>query len=197
MATRFTRGEIRNILGDAHTEEIENKLIALHLGVVDPLKDDLAKYKDAAEKLPDVQKELDDIKGGEDWKAKYKAKEKELTDYKAEIASKETLAAKQAAFRKLLTAENIPDKFHDRIVKMTDFSGMELDGDGLKDAEAQRKAINTDWGEYKAAAETRGAKVDTPPTNGKVTRSKAEINAIKDTVERQQAIAENHELFGF
>ena len=48
---KFTRAEIRNILGDACTEEIENRLVALHLGVVDPLKDDLTKYKADAEKL--------------------------------------------------------------------------------------------------------------------------------------------------
>ncbi len=49
---KFTRAEIRNILGEACTEEIENRLVALHLGVVDPLKDDLTKYKADAEKLP-------------------------------------------------------------------------------------------------------------------------------------------------
>ena len=42
---KFTRAEIRNILGEACTEEIEKRLVALHLGVVDPLKDDLTKYK--------------------------------------------------------------------------------------------------------------------------------------------------------
>lgn len=42
---KFTRTEIRAILGEACTDEIENKLVALHLGVIDPLKDDLQKYK--------------------------------------------------------------------------------------------------------------------------------------------------------
>ena len=70
---KFTRAEIRNILGDACTEEIENRLVALHLGVVDPLKDDLTKYKADAEKLPGVQKELDDLKAAGDggYKEKY------------------------------------------------------------------------------------------------------------------------------
>lgn len=165
MATRFTRGEIRKILGDAHTEELENQLIALHLGAVDPLKDELAAAKADAEKLPAVQKELDDIKAGKDWKAEYDTLKKSFDDYKAEVAGKESLAAKQAAYRKLLTAENIPEKFHDRIIRMTDFDAVEMDGDAIKDADKQRAGIKAEWGEYVATTETKGAEVDTPPDN--------------------------------
>ena len=43
----------------------------------------------------------------------------------------------------------------------------------------------------------KGAKVDNPPKTGKATKTKEEIMAIKDTAERQAAIAENHEAFGF
>ena len=39
--------------------------------------------------------------------------------------------------------------------------------------------------------------VEKPPQTGKVTKTKEEIYAIKDTAQRQKAIAENHELFGF
>ena len=53
---KFTRAEIRKIIGENCTDEIENQLVALHLGVVDPLKDDVTRYKADAEKLPGVQK---------------------------------------------------------------------------------------------------------------------------------------------
>ena len=194
MASRFSRGEIRKILGDAHTEEIENQLIALHLGVVDPMKDDLARYKADAEKLPDVQKELDTYKNGTDWKAEHDKVKSEFDNYKTEVAGKERLAAKQRAFRKLLTAENIPDKFHDRIVKMTDFDAVEMDGDDIKDAPKQRDNIKSEWGEYVATVETKGDKPEMPPT-GNTQMTKAEILAIKDTAERQKAIADNLNLF--
>lgn len=194
MASRFTRGEIRKILGDAHTEEIENQLIALHLGVVDPMKDDLARYKADAEKLPDVQKELDGYKNGTDWKAECDKARQELADYKAEVAGKETLAAKQAAFRKVLGDENIPAKFHDRIVKMTDFDTMDMDGDAIKDEAKVRENVRTEWGEYVATVDSKGTKPETPPS-GNSQMTKAEILAIKDTGERQKAIAENLNLF--
>ena len=63
---KFTRADLRRILGDAHTEDMENQLIALHLGVVDPLKDQIATYKNDSERLVFVQKELDDLKAAGD-----------------------------------------------------------------------------------------------------------------------------------
>ena len=80
---------------------------------------------------------------------------------------------------------------------MTDFSDIEMDGDKIKDEAKTLAAIKQDWGEYVAVTQTRGASVANPPTTGKATRSKDEILSIKDTAERQKAIAENHELFGF
>lgn len=81
---KFTRAEIRKIIGESCTDEIENQLVALHLGVVDPLKDDVTRYKADAEKLPGVQKELDDLKAQGDggYKAKYEAEHKAFGDYK-------------------------------------------------------------------------------------------------------------------
>ena len=54
----FGRTDLREALGDAYTDDIAKKLINLHRGVVDPLKDDLDsakresdKWKKEAEKL--------------------------------------------------------------------------------------------------------------------------------------------------
>lgn len=201
MSTRFTRGEIRNILGDAHTEDIENKLIALHLGVIDPLKDDLARYKADAEKLSAVQKELDDIKSGKDWRAEHDALKASFDAYKADVAGRETLAAKQTAYRALLTAENIPAKYHDRILRMTDFDAVEMDGAAVRDEAKHRASIKADWGDFIATPETRGAQVDTPPASGKTTVTRADIykkddkgRYVMSTAERQKALAENPDL---
>lgn len=176
------------------TEEQVTAIIDAHMESVDALKKQRDTYKEAAEKLPGVQKELNDLKSGKDWKAEFDKEHKAFEDYKAEVAGKEVLGAKQAAFRKLLTAENIPEKFHDRIVKMTDFDGMELDGDKFKDESAQRDGIKSEWGEYVATTTTKGDNPETPPAGGN-TMTKAEILAIKDTGERQRAIAQHIDLF--
>lgn len=179
------------------TEEQIDSVIDAHTETVDALKTQIKALETDANTLKDVQKELDGYKTGKDWKGEYDKLDKSFKDYKAEIAGKEALQAKQAAFRKLLTAENIPGKFHDRIIKMTDFDGMEMDGDTLKDEAEQRASIKKEWGEYVATTDSKGDRPETPPANGKATRTKDEILAIKDTSERQKAIAENHELFGF
>ena len=176
------------------TEEQVGAIIDAHKETVDALKEQRDNYKADAEKLADVQKELDDIKNGEDYEAKYKAMEKEFAEYKAAVAGKETLAAKQAAFRKLLSAENIPDKFHDRIVKMTDFDTVEMDGDAIKDEAKQREGIKSEWGEYVATTNNQGDRPENPP-RGNTAMTKQEILAIKDTAERQNAIAANLNLF--
>ena len=92
---KFTRAEVRSILGDAHTEDIENRLIALHLGVVDPLKDQIQTYKTDAEKLPAVQKELDDLKAQGDggYKEKYEAEAKAHKEYKQKVEAEKTAAS--------------------------------------------------------------------------------------------------------
>ena len=81
---------------------------------------------------------------------------------------------------------------------MTDLSKMKLDKDGNLDGEAElKKTINNEWGEFKTTVTTKGAVVEKPLQTGKATKTKEEIYAIKDPAERQKAIAENHELFGF
>ena len=108
---KFTRAEIRNILGEACTEEIENRLVALHLGVVDPLKDDLTKYKADAEKLPGVQKELDDLKAAGDggYKVKYEKEHSDFEAFQSNITAKEAKAAKEKAVRAFFESKNITE----------------------------------------------------------------------------------------
>lgn len=177
------------------TEEQIDSVIDAHTETVDGLKEQIKTYKADADTLKDVQKELDTYKNGKDWKAEYDKLDKSFKDYKSEVDGKEKLSAKQAAYRKLLEAENIPAKFHDRIIKMTDFDAMELDGDTIKDESSQRDSIKSEWGEYVATTDSKGEQPETPP-KGKTTMTRAEILAIKDTSARQKAIAENLELFG-
>ena len=104
----------------------------------------------------------------------------------------------RAAYRKLLSGEGISEKRIDSILKVTDFSTMKRGKDGtLEGEDALKEAINKEWGEFKTTVSEKGAVVEKPPQIGKATKTKDEIFAIKDTAERQKAIAENHELFGF
>lgn len=170
----FKRSEIREILGEAYTDEIATKLVELHRGVVDPLKDDLdsakrdaTKWKADADKLPGVQKELDELKNGEDWKGKYEKEKSDFDAYKTKIAQDAEAARVKAAYKKLLTEEKISEKTLESVLNATDYSDMKLKEDGTLDKiEDLKKDIDTKWGGFKVQTRQRGEKVDTPPAGG-------------------------------
>lgn len=167
----FKRAEIREILGDAYTDEIATKLVGLHRGVVDPLMDDLeaakqdaAKYKTEAEKVPGLQKDLDEAKKGEDWKGKYEKEHQSFEDYKGQVARDAETAKIKAAFKKLLIEERISEKTLEAVMNATDYSKMKLKEDGTLDGvEDLKKDIDTRWGGFKVQTRQRGERVDNPP----------------------------------
>ena len=179
-------------------EEKEQQIMEGHIAVTDGLKDKIEELKAEADKAADLQKQLDGINGGEDFKAKYEKEHQAFEDFKKQTAADAETAKVKAAYRKLLAEEGISEKRLDKIVKMTDLSGVKLDKDGnLAGVDDLRKTINDEWGDFKTTVTQKGADVSKPPQTGKATKTKDEIMAIKDTAERQKAIAENHELFGF
>lgn len=195
---KFTRAEIRNILGEAHTEDIENRLIALHLGVVDPLKDQIQTYKTDAEKLSAVQKELDDLKAGDgDYKAKYEAEAKAHKEYKQQVEREKETARDDADVLAICKEAGIARESAQRlIVKDFDRSKIERDKDGKITNRAKLvEAVKTDYADFVGTPGKDGTPPTTPPTGGGSGMTKEQILDIKDAKVRQQAIADNMELF--
>lgn len=170
----FKREEIREILGEAYTDDIAGKLISLHRTVVDPIKDqlddakrDATKYKTEADKVPGLNQKIADLEGGEDWKKKYEQEKQAHDDYKAQVAREATTAKVKAAYRKLLTEEKISEKTLEAVMNATDYSKMKLKEDGTLDGiEDLKKDIDTRWGSFKVAQRQRGERVDNPPPGG-------------------------------
>ena len=195
---KFTRAEIRNILGEACTEEIENRLVALHLGVVDPLKDDLTKYKADAEKLPGVQKELDDLKAAGDggYKEKYEKEHSAFEAFKTDITAKESKAAKEKAVRAYFESKNITGANLDLAMRGCgeEMAALELDGDKIKDTKALDALVDST---YKGLVSKQTVRLDTGArfNGGGKPMTKDEIMEIKDRAERRAAIAANMDLF--
>lgn len=179
------------------TEEQVKAVMEEHVSVTDALKADRDKYKTEADKLPGVQKELDALKGGDNWKQKYEDEHKAFEDFKTKTAQDAEAAKVRAAYRKLLIEEKIGEKWLDRVMESTDFSGMKLDKEGnLADPDKLKEALDKKWGDVKTTVSTKGATVDNPPKTGNPSITKEQILAIKDSSERQKAIAENLNLFG-
>ncbi len=195
---KFTRAEIRNILGDACTEEIENRLVALHLGVVDPLKDDLTKYKADAEKLPSVQKQLDDLKAAGDggYKEKYEKEHSAFETYKSDVTAKESKAAKEKAVRAYFESKNITGANLDLAMRGCgeEMAALELDGEKIKDTKSLDALVD---GTYKGLVSKQTVRFDTGArfNGGGKPMTKDEIMQITDRAERRAAIAANMDLF--
>ena len=163
-------------------------------------KDRYAAKLDEIDKLTTEKNTAEDkLATAEKWQDKYTKEHEAFEKYKADTESKSTLAATKEAYKALLSEANIDPKRYDAIIRATSFDDKKLDKDGkLENAEALKQSIEKEWADFKVTTTTKGATVETPPANnGKSKRTVDEIMAIKDTGERQRAIAENHELFGF
>lgn len=199
MAFSFGRKWLEGILENEEltAKEKAQQIMDGHITVTDGLKEERDGLKAEAEKAADLQKQLDDLANGEDFQKKYEEEHKAFEDFKKKTASDAEAARIRTAYRNLLAGEGISEKRLDSILKITDLSKMKLDKDGnLENADELKKAINDEWSEFKTTVTEKGAVVEKPLQIGKPVKTKEEILAIKDTAERQKAIAENLQLFG-
>lgn len=184
-------------------DEKVDEIITAHTETVNALKEARDKAKDEAERLGRIEKEYEDYKaahaddGENPMKAKYDALKAEYDEFKQKTEAEATTRAKSEAYEALLKEAGISDKRIKSILKVTDLGEIELDADGkIKDAEKRKEAIKSEWEDFVVTEAHQGANTATPPANSGSGRTKEEILAIKDTVQRQQAMAENPELFG-
>ena len=181
------------------TEEQISTIIEAHTDTTEALKAQRDEFKASADKLPAVQKELDELKAAGDggWQEKFTKEHADFEAYKNEVAAKETRTAKQTAYRALLKAAGVSDNRLDAVLKVTDLSKLELSKDGtIKDADKLTDEVKTEWADFIVQTQTQGANTSNPPANnGGSTATKESIMAIKDATERQKAIAENIHLF--
>lgn len=178
-----------------------DEIITAHTETVDGLKEDLNKYKNEAEAYQTAKKEIDDMKkmvaNGDSYKVKYEAIKAEFDDYKKDITAKETLEKKSNAYKKLLADAGVNEKLLDKVLAVTKLDDITLEGEEIKDADKVTDSIKKEWADFIVKTKTEGEPTKTPPKGTGATKSVSDILAIKDPIERQKAIAENHEAFNF
>ena len=183
------------------TNEQVDSIIELHTETVNALKADIDKYKEAAEKLPDVQRQLEEanskLKNSDDYKGKYESEKAAHDKLKTEVQNKETTAKKSSAFKAFLKEKGYSENGIGKIAKYGGYiEKVELDEDGkITNSDKLMSAVESEWSEYKPQTGTQRHTPVTPPVGGKAVPTKEEILSIKDTTARQKAIAENMSLF--
>lgn len=172
----LTKARLREILSAAgvsaeNAEKAVTDIMDGHTASINALREERDQYKADAEKLPVVQKELDDMKAandGEDsYKSKYEKEHKDFEEYKAVQTAKETKANKTAAYRALLKEAGVSDKRIDTVVRASapDIDALELDENGkIKGAEDLTKTIKENWSDFITTKGTEGAETKTPPS---------------------------------
>lgn len=182
------------------TDEQVDTIIEAHTDTVDGLKADVSKYKADAEKLPGVQKELDDLKAAGDggYKEKYEKEHSAFEAFKTDITAKESKAAKEKAVRAYFESKNITGANLDLAMRGCgeEMAALELDGEKIKDTKSLDALVDGTYKGLVSTTQTKGANPATPPANtGGGAMTKDQIMEIKDRAERRAAIAANINLF--
>lgn len=171
MANSFSRDFLKAL---GLTDDQMSAIVERHTEVTDALKaqrdkakEDYEAAKKEAAKIPEMQKEIDGLKNGEDFKSKYEKEHQDFEDFKAELTKKETAEKVKSAYSKLLADEQIKADRIDFVVKHSDLTNMKLDKDGnLENADAIKKTVGDEWGIFKATVKERKQNVATPPKDG-------------------------------
>lgn len=189
-------------------------LIDWHSETVKGLQAKIEEYKDNADKLTEVQGELDKVRNDlatanksiekaakDDYKGKFEAVTAELEMLKNEAVAKETTAAKSSALKDELKKANYTDNAINLIIRNGFANDVELGEDGnATNLETVIKAIQADrdFSGFTPKVTENNLKLETPPANtgSKKSMSWDEIDKITDTAERQNAIAQNMEALG-
>lgn len=182
------------------TDEQVDTIIEAHTDTVDGLKADISRYKADAEKLPGVQKQLDDLKaaGDDGYKEKYEKEHSAFETYKADVTAKEAKAAKEKAVRAYFEGKNITGANLELAMRGCgeEMAAIELDGDKIKDTKSLDALVAGTYKGLVSTSRTKGTDTSNPPGNtGAGTMTKEKIMEIKDRAERRAQIAAHMDLF--
>lgn len=184
------------------TDEQVDTIIEAHTDTVDGLKSQVTQYKADAEKLGNVQKELDELKkdsGDGGYKEKFEKERKAFEDYKNGIAAKESAAAKEKAARAYFQGKGIPAESMGLVIRgaKSEIDGLELDGDKIKDSKALDELLSGDYKGLIGKESKKGTDTKTPPDTSGGAKTREEIYKTDDkgryvlsASERQSALAE-------
>ncbi len=150
------------------TDEQVGAIIEAHTDTTDALKEQRDSYRKTADKLPGVQKELDELKankGGDDWEDKYNTEHQAFEDYKSEIKAKEANESKSKLYKELLKATGVGEKYIDTIMNVTDLKALNVEEGKLKDSETLTNGIKEKYSGFIVESSQEGANTNTPPNN--------------------------------
>ena len=145
-------------------EDKIEQIIEAHDETVHGLKEERDKFKADADKLPEVQRELETAKATAKNSGDAQKIQKDFDDYKAEVQAKETKAKKESALSKVAKDAGLTEAGITKALKYSDYAAIELDDKGeIKTAKDLIKSLKEEWSEHLAKESSNGANTATPP----------------------------------
>lgn len=157
-------------------EDKAQQICERHKEVLNEIKTERDKYKEDAEKLPEIQKQLDELKSKQSdgdnseelakLQKQLDAKNAEFEKFKSDVEAEKLGVKRESAYRKLLKDAGINEKRIDIVVKASpnEIAAIEFDKEGnVKDADKITAKIQETWEEFKVSTQNRGAGVPNPP----------------------------------
>lgn len=191
---------VKMLKGLGLTDEQREAILEEHANTVNEIKAERDRLKADAEKLPGVQRQLEELQAAGDggYKQKYEKEHKDFEDYKSDITAKQTKAAKEKAVRAYFESKNITGANLDLAMRGCgeEMNALEMAGDKIKDSSSLDALISGTYKSLVSTTSTKGSNPANPPANtGGGAMTKDQIFAIKDRTARRAAIRENIELF--
>lgn len=188
-------------------------LIDWHMETVNALQAKIDESKGNSDELVKAKAELEqakkDLKAAndkvtayekDDYKGKYESEKAAREKLESDIANKETNAKKDNALKALLKDKKYSDEAAKLIVRKGGYTDkIELDENGgVKNADSILGDVQNDFSMFTPKISNQVVNPAAPPANsgGAKKPTKEEIMNIKNTEERQRAMAQNMELFG-
>lgn len=173
----LTKAQIKEILSEAgipseNMTNAVNKILEGHTTSIEYLREEISTLKANAEKLPNVEKELADLKeiaaGNDSYKAKYEAAQKELDEIKNAQSLKERHDIIENAVKNILADLNVQESAAKLAIKGLNFDDIKLNKDNtLADVEGLKKAFKEDLKDFISSPTETGANTATPPVQVK------------------------------
>lgn len=213
----LSKAQLKEILSKAGVSEDNmsaavKEIMAGHEASIEALQEERDNYKDSASKYESEHKRVEDLEkklkdAGESnkdsYKVKYEAIKEEFAEYKKGIEAEKTKTTKTEAFKAFLKEIGISEKRIDSVTKVSDIDGLELDENGKitgcsgKSVKEYEKALKEEWSDFIVKEDSKGANVANPPAGngGANTMTKEQIDAIKDTAQRQALMLQHKDLY--
>lgn len=155
----------------------------------------LDRYNAKKTAADDLQEKLD---AAEKYKADLDKVKADFDKYKADQTAKELRTAKSDAFKKVLAALSIPEKFHPAILRATNLDKLDFADGKFTDEPAVKKQAADDWNDFAVTVKETGVQSANPPVDngGSTVMTRADVykkddkgRFVMDATQRQQALA--------